>query len=155
MVENTSEFILVIQDGSIKFVNKKGLELSGYSPEEIIGKPGLQLIHPDDRKLVMERYQRPKVSDGRPSNKEIRVMPKDRSTRWAQMSAATIIWEERPAILMMCNDITERKKAEEALALANKQLKQYAHRITQVQEEERKRIAYELHDDTAQYLAHS
>jgi two-component system NarL family sensor kinase len=32
-------------------------------------------------------------------------------------------------------------------------LKEYAQRITQVQEEERKRIAYELHDDTAQYLS--
>jgi len=33
------------------------------------------------------------------------------------------------------------------------ELKEYAHRITRVQEEERKRIAYELHDDTAQYLS--
>jgi signal transduction histidine kinase len=33
------------------------------------------------------------------------------------------------------------------------ELKAYAQRITQVQEDERKRIAYELHDDTAQYLA--
>jgi two-component system, NarL family, sensor histidine kinase UhpB len=39
------------------------------------------------------------------------------------------------------------------LARANEQLKQYVNRITQVQEEERKRIAYELHDDTAQYLS--
>jgi PAS domain S-box-containing protein len=51
------------------------------------------------------------------------------------------------------HDITERKKSEEALATANKQLKQYAKKITEVQEEERKRIAYELHDDTAQYLS--
>jgi PAS domain S-box-containing protein len=65
-----------------------------------------------------------------------------------------------PLVLEMNIDITARKKAEAArlkaqkeLAQANRQLKQYAHKITEVQEEERKRVAYELHDDTAQYLS--
>ena len=43
-------------------------------------------------------------------------------------------------------------QTQKAIREANKQLKQYGRRITQVQEEERKRIAFELHDDTAQYL---
>jgi PAS domain S-box-containing protein len=47
----------------------------------------------------------------------------------------------------------ETLQSQQDLKGANKQLKQYAHRITQVQEDERKRIAYELHDDTAQYLS--
>jgi two-component system, NarL family, sensor histidine kinase UhpB len=48
------------------------------------------------------------------------------------------------------DEITQSQKA---LKEANKLLKQYSNKITQVQEEEKKRIAYELHDDTAQYLS--
>ena len=44
-------------------------------------------------------------------------------------------------------------QSQKALIEANRHLKQFGHRITQIQEDERKRIAYELHDDTAQYLS--
>jgi PAS domain S-box-containing protein len=280
LVDNAGEVIVVAQDGIIKFINRKGLEMTGYRPEEIIGKSLLMLIHPDDREMIMGRYERRITSKAQPSNYGIRVFLKDGSTRWAQISVVSMIWEQRPATLSICTDITERKQAEEALntsqqkyqaltettsdfiwetdaqgrytycspqmkslwgydpkewigktpfdnmlpeereqgiqhfvtvaqaqspitgiefksldsqgrlitievsgvpyfdsdgifsgyrgisrditerkkteeslAAANNQLKQYSYRITQIQEEERKRIAYELHDDTAQYLA--
>jgi PAS domain S-box-containing protein len=146
LVENASELIIVAQDGLVKFVNKRGIEPTGYSPEEMVEKPFLEFVHRDDRKLVTELYRGHMAGQIKSSNDEFRFISKDGSSRWAQMNAVRIIWEGRPAILAICTDITEGKRMEESL-------KAYARRITEVQEEERKRIAYELHDDTAQYLS--
>jgi PAS domain S-box-containing protein len=92
----------------------------------------------------------------------------DNSTFYARLESIPFGADQlRTAVI----DITVEKQAKDAqtqlntelekkvaartaeLAEANEQLKQYGRRITQVQEEERKRIAYELHDDTAQYLS--
>ena len=58
VVENANEAILVAQDGIIKFHNPKTEELSGYSAEELPNKPFVEFIHPEDRGLVLERYQK-------------------------------------------------------------------------------------------------
>jgi PAS domain S-box-containing protein len=58
--------------------------------------------------------------------------------------------KERTEQLQVAYD--EIIQSQKSLKEANKQLKFFGHKITQIQEEERKRIAYELHDDTAQYL---
>lgn len=146
VVENANEIIAIAQDGVIKFMGGKTIGIAGYRPDEIISKPFLNVVFPDDRARMAENYQKLIAGEPAPSMIEIRVVRKDGSVRWAQLNAAKITWEDRPAILGMFTDITERKNMEQ-------ELKIYARKITQVQEEERKRIAYELHDDTAQYLA--
>jgi PAS domain S-box-containing protein len=146
VVENASEAIVIAQDGKAKYFNPRLLEITGYSAEDLKSTPFLDFIHPEDRKLVEQRYQRRIQGEVVPTSYEYRVISKDGSTRWMLMNAALVTWEGRPATLNFFTDITEEKKLRD-------QLTEYAHRITQVQEEERKRIAYELHDDTAQYLA--
>ncbi len=115
LVENASEVIVVVQDGLIKFMNKRGLEPTGYSPEEMTGKSFLELVYPDDRMGLADLYGRHMAGQIETTNYEFRIIPKDSGTRWALMNAANILWEGRPAILAICTDITDRKKAEDAL----------------------------------------
>lgn len=160
LVENAGEAVIVLQGDRMRFFNRQTLEISGYSTQEIAAKSITEFIYPDDRQMVNDIYLKRLQGEKVPSSYEFRMLRKDGSVSWARINSVLISWEGKPATLALVTDINERKQAEEALiksrndlARANEQLKQYGHRITQVQEEERKRIAYELHDDTAQYLS--
>jgi len=66
LVENANDAIFVAQDGVIRFPNAKTEELTGYSAEELNKIPFANLIHPEDRDLVVEKSQK-KIERGRTS----------------------------------------------------------------------------------------
>lgn len=110
LFDNAGQLIIVAQDGVIKLVNKKALEY-GYNEEEIIGKPFLDFIHPDDRKMAWEKHQRRlKEEDFQPTY-EFRFIARDGSVRWVEITAVKIDREGRPVTLNYVSDITERVMA--------------------------------------------
>ncbi len=105
-------------------------------------------LHPEDRKLVLERVEASLNPPWPPFECEFRLRHKDGSYRWI-LSRATVARNgpARPARLVGTHlDITERKQTEESLRLL-------AGRILRLQDEERRRIGRDLHDSTAQALA--
>ena len=118
LIDNAAEVVTVVQDGLVKFINRKVIDLAGYSPEELVSKPFIELIHPDDRQMVADNYVK-RLSGGEvPATYQMRVVHKNGDTRWAAASVALSTWEGRPATLGLLSDITERKKAEEALRVS-------------------------------------
>jgi PAS domain S-box-containing protein len=115
LAENAGEAIFVVQDGMIKFMNPKGEELSGYSLEELASMPFVKFIHPDDSDMVFDRYARRLKGEAVPQIYEFRIIRKDGDIRWGELNAVPISWEDRPAVLCFMSDVTERKRAEEAL----------------------------------------
>jgi PAS domain S-box-containing protein len=123
VVEHANEAILVAQDGMIKFSNPKCTDFTGYSQNELISKPFVEFIHPDDRKMITERYQRRLSGEYFPQVYPFRIIDKAGNIRWFEINAVMISWEGRPATLNFLNDITERKQAEDALRRQEKQLR--------------------------------
>jgi PAS domain S-box-containing protein len=115
LVENANEAIYVAQDGMLKFVNRAGVEIAGYSEQEIISKPFIEFIHPDDRAMVGERYLRRLKGEGFESRYTFRFIAKNGNIKWLELGAALIDFEGRPATLNVVTDITDRKRAEETL----------------------------------------
>ena len=115
LVENAHEAILVIQDGTVKFVNSKTVASFGYSEAELLSIPVLELIHPEDRDAVIQRYLQKLDGNATPTLHSYRIMHRDSRTQWIEVSSVLIAWENRPATLNLIMDITDRKKTEEAL----------------------------------------
>ncbi len=115
LVENVNEAILVIQDGILKFANSKAMKISSYSEEELILKPFLKFVHPDDQKMLADRYSRRIRGEEVPNAYSFRVISKDGGIIWVEVSAVLIKWEGRSATLNFLTDITERKQSEQAL----------------------------------------
>jgi PAS domain S-box-containing protein len=117
-VETASEGIMVGQDGGLKFVNPKLLELTGRTAEQLTSVPFLELVHPEDRSQVKENHLKRLQGEPTPQRYAIRLLRPDGSVRWMEMSGARIDWEDRPATLNFITDITERKLAETSARLA-------------------------------------
>ncbi|MGB2798993.1 MAG: PAS domain S-box protein, partial [Dehalococcoidia bacterium] len=115
LVDNASDAIIVAQDGMIKFSNPKASETTGYSQEELATTPFVELIHPDDKEMVIERHLRRLEGEELPHVYPFRIIDKNGTLKWLQINAAPLTWEDRPATLNFLSDITERKLAEEAL----------------------------------------
>ena len=105
------------------------------------------LIHPQDRERISQLSQRA-MKTGEPVEAEWRVVWPDGSLHWIAGRGQVLMDESSaPSRMLGVNmDITERKRAEEALSGMTRKL-------VQAQEQERARIARELHDDINQRLA--
>ena len=116
LVENASEIILVAQDGVIKFANKKLSEATNFKKEELIEKPFVNFIHPDDKELIADRHRRRLKGENIPVNYEFRIVDKSGNVKWMNIFAILSEWEGKPATFNFLTDVTERRLAESEIA---------------------------------------
>jgi len=112
LIENAGEVVLVAQEGRIRFVNRKVLDLLGYLPEALMEKTFADYIHPEDRGIVAQRHVKRSKGEDLPGVYAFRVVDRAGQTRWVEINAIRIEWEGEPATLNFLAEITDRKKAE-------------------------------------------
>ena len=84
LVENMSDIVFTLDtEGSITYISPAVKDLSGYEPEELVGKSFSQYIHPDDLPKVMENFG--SVREGESLILEFRAFRKDGSTTFTSL----------------------------------------------------------------------
>jgi PAS domain S-box-containing protein len=115
VVENASEAIVVAQDGYIRYANPQTTKLSGFAPEELLAKPFLDFIHPEDRARVRDNYVRRLRGEAVDTSYEFRIHDKHGQMRWININAVVLDWEGRPATLNFLTDITAVRNLQDNL----------------------------------------
>lgn len=122
LVERANDGIIIVQDGLIKYLNRYWAETWGGTIEEILNTPVFDYVHPESRAQVMARYEQRLAGLDVPPVYEVTLLRKDGSSLHAELNAGVITYQGRPADLVIVRNITERKRAEEALAQRAAQL---------------------------------
>ena len=143
------EGIMIHDQGVILDANLAFARLFGYKqPEELIGKNGLEcLLFPESRAVIHERMQRKETGPI-----EVTGIRKDGTAFAAETDSRRVKYLGRDASIVSCRDITERKLAQEQRQRSMERLRALAARLQSVREEERKRVAREIHDQLGQVL---
>lgn len=123
LVEKGNDGIVIIQDGNLKFLNTKMMEITGFDSEMAIGRPFTEFISPDYKEMVITNYQKRMEGENVPTRYEIEIISKGGKNIPIEINTSVIDYENKPADMAIVRDITERKKSEEALKKAFEELK--------------------------------
>jgi PAS domain S-box-containing protein len=115
VINRANDVICIIQDGIIKMCNPRLSEFWGGPLEEIIGRHISGFVHPDVWSEVIARYNRRIAGEKIPQIYETVLMHKDGSRSFVELNAGIILYEGKPADLVIIRDINDRKKAEQEL----------------------------------------
>jgi two-component system, cell cycle sensor histidine kinase and response regulator CckA len=111
--------VAILQDGVYKYSNQAMSDLCEYSLEEILNwgpEEFLAVVHPEDRSLVMTQARMKQRGDPHQTTRyAFRIITKSGMTKWVEIYSKTIEFRGSPANLLTMLDVTEWKKAEEAL----------------------------------------
>jgi PAS domain S-box-containing protein len=133
-------------EGNIIAVNRAAEKLTGYSEEELCKMNVKKFLAEDSLDLAHQIRSKILNNESVEQPYEQRLFRRDGSEAFIQLATSLILSDGKPvAFQHIARDVTEQKRMDENLRF-------YLQEATRAQEEERKRISHELHDDTIQAL---
>jgi PAS domain S-box-containing protein len=124
LLEHVPELILVHRNGTILYTNPAAVNTLGYQPQDVINRPVKDFIAPEFHERVAAAV-RQRMNGKEVEPYEIDVIGKDSRRRNMVVNGRTIEFDGAPASIIILVDITERKRAEEALRESEERYREF------------------------------
>ncbi len=129
LAENSSDVVCQVDAAGVNLYVSPAIErLLGWRPEELIGRNGLELVHPEDHGILYNAQL--SLSNGAEESTALcRYRRPDNSWVWVEGRARKLVASENratPCCVVVLRDATERKQAEQSLRTALERLEQMA-----------------------------
>jgi len=113
---NPTMYFMVDPAGTVLSVNPFGAEQLGYAVDELVGQPVLSVVLEEDKAAAQAQVARCLSQIGQSLSWELRKVRRDGTMLWVRETARAVQrGRERPVVLIACEDVTERKLAQELL----------------------------------------
>lgn len=145
IVEQAIAGIYILQDGRFKYVNETFARMCGLKREELMGARLRDVANPEQAAALVDQYERKIVGKTQDDHFVIRRTSHRRPGSF-EIHGTRVIFHGRPAIVGVGIDITERERQREELVHATARLQELVASANSVRENERNRVARELHD---------
>ncbi|HEX2966706.1 MAG TPA: PAS domain S-box protein, partial [Syntrophorhabdaceae bacterium] len=123
-VESSNDGIALTKDKTIVHVNQRFLDIFGYnSPDELLGRSVLTVVHPADRPLLKEYREKRERGENTPVRLEHKGIRKDGTEIFVEASLAATFYQGEAVTFVLQRDITDRKKSEAALIESEEQFR--------------------------------
>jgi len=115
-------------DGNLQYISPACERVTGYSTDEFSRDPTLvvRVVHPEDQAAFEQHLDEMRQSSGETQDVDLRIVRRDGEVRWLSHVCRPVYWDDGSLAgrRISNRDITERKRAEEVLRLAHRQLEQ-------------------------------
>ena len=150
--QSTVGILWVNWDSHVRYANRAAETMLGYGPDALIERPLIDL----DPTLNMDRWlnlwKRARACEDGPQNFATDCLRADGSVLPADVSLSFLRFADGEYLVVYLTDVTERRRYVAALLQSEAQLRELSAHLETVREEEKARIAREVHDELGQML---
>ena len=133
LVDMSPEPVAVIRDGRIRYINKAGIEVFGVSQEDMLNQSIFSLLPSNNRNDVIKKMlSLLKEKEYTVEFVDQEMTRPDRKSIIVEATAMGIVYEDKPSIQVLFQDVTERREMEKALLISEEKYRLIAENMTDV-----------------------